>query len=95
MPARFGWAKWRQSIYACWQDQAGTGADEVAIKCDLQVPEALFERPALSARIAVPDEAVPSTEINMELASNIQDLVQQHLGLTLQVGVEEPERDDG
>lgn len=62
---------------------------EIAIKCTIALPKALFQRPALSARISIPDEAVPRTEINMELASNIQDLVQQHLGLEMTIGVSE------
>ena len=63
--------------------------NEIAIKCRLDLPKSLFERPALSATIKIPDEAVPHQEINMEMTDNIAELIEQNLGITMTIGVDD------
>lgn len=63
-------------------------ANEISIRCNLKLPIGLFQRPALSAMIEVPEDAIPATEIDMELASNIEELIQQNLDISMTVGIE-------
>jgi hypothetical protein len=60
---------------------------EVAIKVTVNVPDALFERPQLQARIVVPDSAVSKPVIDATVLDNIQQVLNQQLGLDIRVSV--------
>ncbi|HEX9987058.1 MAG TPA: hypothetical protein VGE45_01065 [Chloroflexia bacterium] len=62
-------------------------ADQVSVRCQLQIPQALFERPHLSATIVVPEEAARPTEISAEVLGNWQEAIQQATGLDIQLSV--------
>jgi hypothetical protein len=62
---------------------------EVAIKVTVNVPDALFERPQLQARIVVPDSAVSKPVIDATVLDNIQQVLNQQLGLDIRVSLVE------
>ena len=57
---------------------------EVAIRLDLHLPAGLFLRPALKAIIHIPDNQVPH-RINAQVADNIAAVLQEQLGIVLQI----------
>lgn len=64
---------------------------EVAIKVTVNVPDALFERPQLQARIVVPESAVSKPVIDATVIDNIQETLNKQFGLDVRVSlVEEP-----
>lgn len=67
------------------------GPGEVAIRVALELPAALFERPALQAKIAVPADQVSRPTINAAVVENIREVLQQQLGVNLTISVVEPE----
>jgi hypothetical protein len=69
--------------------------DDVAIKLVLEVPNALFEKPRLEAKVTIPKEAVVTEIINAETVDNVEELVKSKIGLDLKVNVVKPEEEQG
>ena len=65
-------------------------ADEVAVKLDLKLPAALFDKPLLSAKINV-DGEVPAIELDSETVDNIENLLRSTTGLDVEISVVEPD----
>jgi len=65
-----------------------TGAQEVAIKIEIEVPDALFLRPTLTAKIAVPEDAPISTEVPVEVQDNLAALLSEQMGVQIHVSTE-------
>lgn len=66
------------------------GKDEVAIKLDVVVPDALFKRPQLRASVTIPESVVSAPVISAEVLDNIQEILTQQTGLDIKVSVVEP-----
>lgn len=57
--------------------------DEISVKLELEIPNALFERPKLEARVSVPPEAVGSPQITTKVTDNLEKLLKESTGLNL------------
>lgn len=64
--------------------------NEVTILLDIELPNALFDKPRLEAKITVPDEAAVSGVIESVVAENVQEAIEQATGLTFSVVVVKP-----
>ena len=60
---------------------------EVAVKLSLEVPDAFFEKPLLSARIEIPEDAVSAPVIEADVVDNIQEIVNRELGIDLNISL--------
>lgn len=69
-------------------------ANEVAFFLSIEVPDALFERPLLTATIKIPQEAVPKNQITAELVDNVEEAIQSVTGLEMRVSVVEPPEEE-
>lgn len=58
-------------------------ADEICVKVQLQIPDALFKKPTLVASITVPDIADPI--VSADFAESLSELVRESLGVTLHI----------
>ena len=67
------------------------GANEIALRVALEVPDAIFRRPILRADLKVPREAVPGVAITPEIATNVEQLIKQATGLEMVVSIVAPE----
>ena len=67
-----------------------THIDEVAIRVNVSLPAALFERPELSINIAV-DADVPRVEIDADTLDNLTERMQEVLGLPVRVTCDLPD----
>ena len=65
----------------------GLDWNEVAILLDIELPDALFSKPRLEAKITVPDAAAVSGVINSVVAEDVQEAIEQATGLTFSVAV--------
>lgn len=65
--------------------------NEVAILLDIHLPDALFDKPRLEAKITVPDEAAASGVIKSVVAEGVQDAIEQATGLTFSIAVTQPQ----
>ncbi len=69
----------------------GLGWDEISIALELNLPNALFERPRLKAKITIPDEAVRTEIIDSVITDNVQEAIEKATGLTFSIDVIQPE----
>lgn len=69
------------------------GADDVAIFLEIEIPDALFDKPHLMASIKVPQSAVPSKEITAEVTDNIEEAIKTVTGLEMRVSIATPPED--
>lgn len=66
-------------------------ADEVAVAIRLELPESLFRRPQLQARIVVPEGQAPAA-ITPDIQQNIADVVRDQLGISLHISAPNEEK---
>jgi len=62
-------------------------ADEIAMMLDISLPDALFRKPRLEARIDIPEEAAQAEVITSEVVGNVQEAIESATGLTVVVNV--------
>lgn len=63
--------------------------NEMSLKLQLDLPDALFKRPQLEAKLVVPETAVPPIKITPETTSNIEKIIRETIGLNVVVSVVE------
>lgn len=69
------------------------GGNEIALRIKLDVPDALFQRPVLVANMSIPATAVPKSTITTQVADNVEKLIKEATGLTMNVTVVEHEEE--
>lgn len=66
--------------------------NEISLRLNLEIPDAVFKRPKLEAKLSVPDTAVSKIAITPDVTDNIERIIKETTGLTMHVGiVEHPE----
>lgn len=68
-----------------------TGANEVSVLIDLDIPDALFEQPTLHVKASLPNLECSGNLITAEVAENIAEVIRERTGLavTITAGGEE------
>jgi hypothetical protein len=66
-------------------------SDEVAVRLAFTLPEIMFARPLLQAKVSVSEAAVAPREISPEVVINTAELLEQQLGMKVQLVVVPPE----
>lgn len=64
-------------------------AGEAAIRVTVDLPNSLFTRPLLSAKITVPADKVSPATIEANVADNIAQVVRQNLGIEMKISLED------
>ena len=64
---------------------------ERAISVTLDLPDSLWDEPQLEATITVPADKVSAPIIDANVMDNIQEVISQQLGVSLEISVVEPE----
>jgi hypothetical protein len=67
------------------------GRDEVAIRLAFKLPEVMFARPVVQAQITVSEAAVAPKDIAPEILINTAALIEQQLGIKVELVVVPPE----
>ena len=62
-----------------------TAKDEIAVKLDIEIPDALYFRPTLEAKISVADNASYGAVISTEVTDNIAEIIKQQTGFTVHI----------
>jgi len=58
--------------------------DEIVVYLNINVPDALFQKPALRADIIIDEKLVPE-QISAEVIDNIKEIVREKVGLTIEL----------
>lgn len=90
--AKYGLPEWLPMGHEIRKSKPSTGPNEVAVKMTVEIPDAYFETPELSAKICVPESAVKSPIISADVQSNIAAILSEQLGMTVHVSA--GEKDD-
>ncbi len=69
------------------------GWDEISMEVNLVVPKALFERPQFRAELTIPDTAVQSTSVPVDLTDQLQEIIQQSTGYEVKLSLVPAEKD--
>lgn len=69
------------------KSKPGVDCNEVSIQLEINLPDALFAKPRLEAKITVPDEAAATEIIESVVSDNVQDAIEQATGLTFSISV--------
>ena len=65
-------------------------ADEVAVKLMLSLPEALFMRPQIQAKVVVPADAVTPPVLDVAVVDNVREVLERETGLSITLAVVNP-----
>jgi len=76
------------------KNKPAVDVDEISILLDINVPDALFDKPRLEASINIPEDAVGPDVINSEVIENVKDAIEQSTGLTFAINVIKDEAED-
>ncbi|MEK9751617.1 MAG: hypothetical protein VW338_00175 [Rhodospirillaceae bacterium] len=71
-----------------------TASNEVAIRIALDLPDTLFERPQLEARISVPGDSLGAPLIAADVQENIAAILTEQLGMRVRLSAGQPEEAD-
>jgi hypothetical protein len=61
--------------------------DEIAIKLALEVPDVMFKKPVLEARIMVDEKIAQPTKITPDVLVNTKELIEQATGMKIDLRV--------
>ena len=59
------------------------GADEIAVRVELSIPDSLFRKPTLVASITMPDISEPM--VTADFSTRLTELVRDQMGITLHI----------
>lgn len=83
--------------YTYWDDgpirvtkkKPSVGNHEVAVEMNMDIPDALFEKPILTFHATLPDIS-GSLQITAQIQQDIADIIQKQTGLTVEIKALEP-----
>ena len=61
--------------------------DEISILLDINLPDELFRKPRLEAKIEIPKEAAGPDVLNSEVVENVKEAIAQTTGLEFSINV--------
>src|SRR5579859_2345928 len=64
--------------------------EEVALQLSIELPDALFKRPSLTASVVVPASSISVPVIDAQVIDNIRNAVLRDVGIDLTIAVVEP-----
>ena len=67
--------------------------NEVSILLEIYLPNELFRKPRLEAKIDIPQEAAGPDILDSQVVENVQEAIQQATGLTFSINVIKPGED--
>jgi hypothetical protein len=76
------------------QGKPSTNYDEISILLDINLPNELFRKPRLEARIEIPKEAAGPDVLSSEVIENVKEVIQQTTGLTFSINVIKNEEEE-
>lgn len=77
----------RNGTVKTYKNRPGLSWDEIAIRQNLTLPDALFQKPQLEATVIIPDEAALPTLIDAEVVVNVKEAIEQASGMEVRLSV--------
>lgn len=67
------------------QKSPALASNEIAVKIRLQLPDAIFEKPAFEAKVVVPDSAISKPIIEADVIDNVEQIIKQNTGFEVKL----------
>lgn len=87
-------SKWRYSSRMT-KGSPALASNEIAVKVVLEIPDEIFDKPALVANISIPEEAVSKPVIEAQVVDNVEQIIKQQTGFDVRLEVVDPNNEDG
>lgn len=71
------------------KNKPNVGRDEVAVFMDLDIPDALFDKPTLEVKAEIPEAAGIGPKITTEVTDNIAEIIREQTGLNVHISAGE------
>ena len=71
-----------------------TASDEIAVCLDMEIPDSLFTKPVLQAKVSVPEGTNYGGEIQADVADNIAEIIRQQTGFSVHISAEQDQADE-
>ena len=65
----------------------GLDHNEIAVKINLELPDALFTKPTLEAKVVVSEKAVSQPIIEADVIDNVEQIIKDQTGFTVKLAV--------
>jgi hypothetical protein len=65
----------------------GLKRDEIALALTIELPDALFKKPQLTASVVVPESSVKGPVLDANVVDNIQSVISRQLGVDLKISL--------
>ena len=75
-------------------NQPSLAANEISVKLQIKIPDALFKKPRLEAKIEIPEEAVGPDMIDSHVVENVQEAIKSVTGLEFHIDVIKEEKEE-
>lgn len=69
------------------KNSPGLDSNEIAMKLSIEVPDDIFDKPTLQAKITVPKEAVSRPVIESTVIDNVEQIIKQNTGFEVKLEV--------
>jgi len=69
------------------QSKPSSYADEISILLEINLPDELFRKPRLEAKIDIPKEAAGPDVLSSEVVENVKEAIEKSTGLTFSINV--------
>jgi hypothetical protein len=69
------------------QSKPSAAADEISIKLEVKLPNALFNKPRLEAKIEIPEDAVGPSVLDADVMENVKEAIAQSTGLDFAINI--------
>lgn len=70
-----------------YKNRPGLAWDEISIRQNLTLPDALFQKPQLEATVIIPDGAAIPTQIEAEVVANVKEAIETASGLEVRLSI--------
>ena len=85
---RYGWGK---SHVVLRDREPKLKGNEISLRLLLEIPEAVFKRPKLEAKMTIPEQVIPKNLVTPDVQTNIEKIIKESTGLDIHVGLIEHE----
>lgn len=65
----------------------GLDHNEIAVKINLELPDALFTKPTLEAKVVVSEKAVSQPVIEADVIDNVEQIIKDQTGFNVKLAV--------
>lgn len=71
------------------KNRPGLNWNEVAVLCNLELPDMLFKKPQISASIIVSDKDAAPFTIDADTSNNVRDAIEAATGMEVRLTIEQ------